>query len=63
MFKRREKAGTHLKADRENEQDEAKLLDKLECRRINGHAQMANEKAAKQDKGRTQRDAENLDLA
>ena len=63
VLERREETGTHLQTDGENEQDEAELLDELERRRIDGHAQMAGQDAAEQHKRCPERDAEELDFA
>ena len=63
VLERREEAGAYLQTNGEDEQDEAELLDELERRSIDGHAQVADKDAAKQDKGRSQRDAEEPHLA
>ena len=47
----------------EKMQDEAELLDEFEGGAVDGHAQVANEDTAKEHKGRSQRDAEYLDIA
>ena len=60
LLERREEAGAHLQSDREDEQDEAKLLNEFDDVGVDGEAQVSGQDAHEQDKGCAERDAKDF---
>ena len=63
MFERREERRAHLKTNRKDEQNQAKLLNKLQCIHIDGQPQVAGKDTHKENKGSSKRDTFNFNLA